>query len=291
VETGGDSSGSDSSGSDSSGSGSSSSGSSDIASSGLLDILRTLAPLICLVGFLSYFAWFLLSPMRHGMLDQEGEPWLRFETILLLSQTPLGDYLSIWTGGGNAPLSVIDRWPIVLTAGFIIGVSYAAGWLLMDLLGLSRRLHPLETSLFSIGVGLNFLSLLTLILGLLGLLHFPAVFVVILLTVVGAAAARARGGFPKRELEREVIVEESASGVNLPLAAKSIDSRMDVFGRSSVYLLRCSLFGVECCRLGTLTFGSITCRCPRSGISTDASHRCRTIFMETCRLVLNCTRC
>ena len=79
-----------------------------------------------------------------------------------------------WTGGSKT-VALFDRLPIWLLSGWWLGVGYATGSMLMRLLKISQ-LTALEWFVFSISLGLNVLSLFTLLAGLTGALPVKALF-------------------------------------------------------------------------------------------------------------------
>ncbi len=118
-----------------------------------------------------YFRVFFSTPLStyaDGTSFQRG-------AVLLYALTP--EYLwQVWTGAGAAPLGVFDRLPIFLGAIAIFLAAYPPGRVLLEAFGAGKKMTPLETHLFSTAVGLQLLSLATLLLGLAGALHAPWVF-------------------------------------------------------------------------------------------------------------------
>jgi hypothetical protein len=99
--------------------------------------------------------------------------------------------ISDWFGGEHQHVAIFDRLPIVAMAAWMLAAGWSAGMLLLRGMRVGDGLTPLERFVFATGAGLNILSLLTLAMGLLGLLHWPLVFIVPLagLTIFGAREA------------------------------------------------------------------------------------------------------
>lgn len=70
-----------------------------------------------------------------------------------------------WCGGDWGQFQIADRLPLVLTGGLILLGAYAAGRLVIRGLRLDEEMSRLESLVFSLGIGLNFLSLLMLAIG------------------------------------------------------------------------------------------------------------------------------
>lgn len=83
----------------------------------------------------------------------------------LLSLLRPEDWTSSWFGNlgqGQPPLGFFDRWPIVLTAAFILVASIGPGSLLVTLLTGKGTTDRLEHFVLAIGAGLNLYSLFVL---------------------------------------------------------------------------------------------------------------------------------
>ncbi len=81
--------------------------------------------------------------------------------------------VSSWFGDGWSQAGFLDRGVVLLAAGLILAVAFFAGRAVMQLFGADRGLTRLERFVFAEGVGLNLLSLWTLLAGLAGWLHRP----------------------------------------------------------------------------------------------------------------------
>lgn len=105
-----------------------------------------------------------------------------FPLLLLPDQVVMS-----WMGGAWSSFAVFDRLPIVTVASVVHLVAFCAGWLGLRALRLGSSLSRLEVIVFSSGVGLNLLSLFTLVVGLVGGLRFPGLFYFSSFAVVAAA--------------------------------------------------------------------------------------------------------
>jgi hypothetical protein len=76
-----------------------------------------------------------------------------------------------WMGRAWSRVSVWDRIPILCVAGWILGVALLVGRLLFDLLQVAEWWSRSERIVFSVGLGLNVLSLTALAFGLAGDMH------------------------------------------------------------------------------------------------------------------------
>lgn len=139
-------------------------------------------------AFVAYLVVFYATPLS---VSTEEHP-VRRVLFLLLAFTP-EFYLNTWTGGGTMRLAVLDRLPVLLTAGGIVAWGTALGWAVLELAGLARRLTRGEVGVFSMGVGLNLLSLATLAAGLIGWLHRPLMWLGLTAVGTGALLALAVG--------------------------------------------------------------------------------------------------
>ena len=94
------------------------------------------------------------------------------------------ELVSSWFGK-PPQFSILDRIPIIVTAVGLLGVSAMVGHLALKALKVTRILDRTETFVFSLGLGLNFVSLATLFAGLMGRLDRNFVFAPLaILTVV-----------------------------------------------------------------------------------------------------------
>ncbi len=126
--------------------------------------------------------------------------------------------LASWVGSDYSHFGVLDRLPVFLVAGLIIAIAFVFGRLTMSVARCDRRLFRLEIVVFSIGVGLSELSLLTLAIGLFGGLHSLWCFIIPIGTIVALAAWQWKGGTFRRSDEDCIgaTSTESSNGDWLP---------------------------------------------------------------------------
>jgi hypothetical protein len=103
------------------------------------------------------------------------------------------DLVRAWVDG-FAWNTLAERGVVLGMAAVILCVAIAAGWACLRLLHVDRVLSRLEMCLFSIGVGLNLVSLFTLALGLAGWLRWEAFLACGLLVCVAAGTLYFRAG-------------------------------------------------------------------------------------------------
>ncbi len=152
---------------------------------------------VALIGFLVFLVVYLwlfysapLDAMQNFEADQAAEPFNRLEYQRFLFSEP-GFFWQLWTGGDTSTCNVWDRLPILGWTAFIFGTALLIGRLLMHWTGADRDLTRLEIMLFSIGVGLNVLSLFTLTIGLLGAINMPLIgYLPAVAALVGLTASR-----------------------------------------------------------------------------------------------------
>ncbi len=124
--------------------------------------------LVLVWAFLAaYLLLFFLSPLASTPASQpekmpRGQLW---QTLLLGD-----DILRNWIAGCSWA-TLTQRGLILAVAGAILVVALAAGWICLRLAGIDRHLTRLELAVFSAGVGLNLVSLVTLALGLCGIMR------------------------------------------------------------------------------------------------------------------------
>ncbi len=110
----------------------------------------------------------------------------RLQSLLLLFIPD--EVLLSWVGGDLGRLGVLDRAPVLLVASSIIALAFVFGRLTISAARCDRRLSGLEVFVFSTGVGLSELSLMTLAIGLVGGLQSPWLFCVPIGTALALAA-------------------------------------------------------------------------------------------------------
>jgi hypothetical protein len=156
--------------------------------------------LTLVLGALSlYLVLFLATRMpslEDVLPDQEGgaKTFRRADFLVLLVCPEI--LLEGWFGS-PPEFSLLDRLPVLATAGAILGVAAGLGWLLMRGLKTNLGLDRLETIVFSTAVGLSVISSYVLLIGLLGLLPYRAVF---LLPALGVPAWAGRMLWKERSL-------------------------------------------------------------------------------------------
>jgi hypothetical protein len=101
--------------------------------------------------------------------------------------------LVMWCGGKLEYFSLFDRWPIIATAGVILGSAWLAGRIALQWLGIAPILDRLERAAFATGVGLNLLSLYALTVGLAGGLQQRWLFLLPLVALVAGNLLLNRG--------------------------------------------------------------------------------------------------
>lgn len=104
-----------------------------------------------------YFVGFCLAiPLRH---------------VALVGIMLPDERIAEWFGRDWTRFGMAHRLPLVAVASWILVVGTLTGRLILDALQVDRHIARLERWLFSLAVGMNVLSLLTLALGLAGQLH------------------------------------------------------------------------------------------------------------------------
>ena len=177
-----------------------------------------LGPAAYLLLVYGYLLLFYRSPLP-SLPSQPGQEWTRLALLVgLVRQVVLwpGDMLRDWFGAPGE-FALVDRLPVLLIAGVILGCAAALGWLLMVLCRADRGLTRLEIYVFSTAVGLNAVSTYVLAVGLLGWLGNPLVFAIPAALTL-AAAGRLRW---RRTLDR--LAEDRGKGAARSAAADKSD--------------------------------------------------------------------
>jgi hypothetical protein len=137
----------------------------------------------------AYLTVFLRVPFAGGQAGAEATP--RFYVFAWLLRPD--DLVRDWIGGVTWS-TVAQRVTILGLAAAILLVALAAGWSFLRLLRVDRFVSRVEMSIFSVGVGLNLVSLVTLALGLAGWLRWePFAAVAVLVCLVSAVTYRRAG--------------------------------------------------------------------------------------------------
>jgi hypothetical protein len=132
---------------------------------------------------LGYLGLFLSFPTESSEGVARG---LLFGAALLRPD----DFLAMWFAGASWG-SVGEHLELLLWAAVVLSAAAATGWLCLRLVRADRLLSQLEMTVLAIGVGLNVVSLVTLTLGLAGLLRRD-LFVLLGIGVCVAAAVTRR---------------------------------------------------------------------------------------------------
>ena len=120
--------------------------------------------LLVVVGITAYAFLYYATPVLE-LAGRDGPPLRRAFFLLYLLRPD--DLLRDWMGDGQTA-SLVDRLRVLLLAGGIGVYAASLGWLAMEWTGAGQRLTRLERFVFSAGVGLNLVSTLVLLAGLLG---------------------------------------------------------------------------------------------------------------------------
>ncbi len=142
--------------------------------------------ILVLAGLAAYLLLFFSADLPT-LRDKTGEDWQRGQFVFALCIDLPDLVIAPWFG--NPPeFSVLDRLPVILTAGAILGWAACLGWLLMAAVRADRGLSRLEVFVFAMAVGLGAIGTFVLAAGLIGWLGCKRVFITpALLTFAGAA--------------------------------------------------------------------------------------------------------
>ncbi|MCA9119778.1 MAG: phospholipid carrier-dependent glycosyltransferase [Planctomycetaceae bacterium] len=97
-----------------------------------------------------------------------------------------------WCDGDWSRFAILDRLPLVVATATILVIAYLAGRLVLESIRADKQLAQLELSVFAVGVGLNIISLYTLLVGLAGGLQLRSAFFVPAAATTAASLWRAR---------------------------------------------------------------------------------------------------
>jgi hypothetical protein len=151
----------------------------------------TRIPVVPLVGFVAVALAFVI------FYFSDAPPQTRAQRVAALIFLSAPDKLFLlWCGGKLSYFSLLDRWPIVLTAVTIIFTAWLAGRLFLRALGVTTLLTRLEQHVFAIATGLNLLSLYALAIGLAGGLQNRWLFVAPIIALLIANLALRRTAPP-----------------------------------------------------------------------------------------------
>ncbi|REK12351.1 MAG: hypothetical protein DWQ37_12365 [Planctomycetota bacterium] len=138
------------------------------------------------VGLLGYVAVFFYAPLASSGKAERGE-------FLWTSILRPDDLVRAWIAGATWQ-GIVDRAVIAAVAAGIFAVVMAAGWTCLRLLRVDRVVTRAEMFVFSAGVGMNLVSLATLLLGLAGWLNRGAFLAVGIVPCIVAGAIYFRRG-------------------------------------------------------------------------------------------------
>lgn len=133
-----------------------------------------------------YLTVFLLTPSR----ETEGTPRGGYLLVTLLRPD---DLVADWFAGLSWNSLTERMWILLFVLG-VLSVAAAAGWICLRMLRVDRAVTRLEMTLLAVGVGMNVVSLVTLALGLAGLLRADLFIGLGIATCVAAACWRRFGG-------------------------------------------------------------------------------------------------
>ncbi|MCA9145675.1 MAG: hypothetical protein KDB05_22940 [Planctomycetales bacterium] len=137
------------------------------------------------VATFGYFIFFIASEPKRGL-------------ILSLSLLP-DQLVHSWCDGDWSRFALLDRTPLIAASAGLLLVAYLAGRLVMERVGADDGLSQLELVVFATGVGLNLISLYTLVVGLAGGLQFRLAFILPGVAILVATVIRWREWFPVSE--------------------------------------------------------------------------------------------
>ena len=147
----------------------------------------TAAIAIVWVWLAIYLAAFFRTPLGSG-----AQAVSRIDYLWASLLRP-DDLVRQWIAGASWE-SLVQRGVILGVTAAILCVALAAGWTCLRLLRVDRALSKLEMSLFSVGAGLNLVSLATLVLGLAGWLRLEVFSALGLLACLSAGGLYWRAG-------------------------------------------------------------------------------------------------
>jgi hypothetical protein len=159
-------------------------------------------PLVATVGVLGYLGLFLSFPTESSEGVARG---LIFFAALLRPD----DFVAMWFEGASW-VSVGEHLELLLWAAAVLSAAAGAGWLCLRLVRADRLLSRLEMTVLSIGAGLNVVSLVTLSLGLAGLLRRDLFVVLGIGVCVAAATTRHWAGCESGTCRRPSPASEQA---------------------------------------------------------------------------------
>lgn len=139
----------------------------------------------------AWLAIYLVAFFREPLTSGAGEV-SRLDYLMAALLRP-DDMVRQWIAGASWE-SLEQRGVILGMTAAILCVALAAGWICLRLLRVDRAVSKLEMSLFSVGAGLNLVSLATLLLGLAGWLRLEIFSALGLLACLSAGVLYWRAG-------------------------------------------------------------------------------------------------
>ena len=173
-------------------------------------ILARYALPIFVVALLAYLLLYFTAPapsiLRNNAADSE--QLTRIDMAMWLTMVQLPELWGNWTAGSAENIGLAGRLGVLTVAVTLLVMAAIIGWLFVDLLSVNLDLRYEEVLVFSLAVGLNVLSLLTLLVGLLGQLQnlFAYTAPVAALLIVAGLRFRKRV-FARKECASEEIDE------------------------------------------------------------------------------------
>jgi hypothetical protein len=159
-------------------------------------------PLVATVSVLGYLGLFLSWPTESSEGVARG---LIFFAALLRPE----DFVAKWFEGASW-VSFGEHLTLLMWAAAVLSAAAGAGWMCLRVVRADRLLSRLEMTVLSIGVGLNVVSLVTLTLGLAGLLRRDLFIVLGIGVCVAAAATRRWAGCESGTCRRPSLDNEQA---------------------------------------------------------------------------------
>ena len=127
-----------------------------------------------------------------------------------------------WFGNYQQPLALLDRWPLIAVAGLLLLAAHELGYWVLRATRAAEWLSGLERVTLAIGVGLNLVSLYTLLIGLAGLLPFRWLIVGPIVLAAAVTAVRLIAAIRRRLSQRtsEATAAEVTDGPRFDRLAK-----------------------------------------------------------------------
>ena len=160
-----------------------------------------------IVGAIVYALWYFSVPMPWPAPRPGETPFLPTRgTLVQTGLLLMPESISLWFGGGEMPLGVLDRLGVILIAAILLLFSYALGEFLLVRLKLIDFFGRADGIVLRLAIGLTIVSWSTAVLGMCGLLHRPLAIVLslaILFVALGSAWKKQLFAPRDREAETE----------------------------------------------------------------------------------------